>query len=351
MYFQFRSSILNLLILGVLGYGSVEVCLSPLWAQSDISIVDDRSVHVPDEYEVEEGDSLWLISQEFFNDPWLWPNLWALNPHITNPHWIYPGDLIRLKWHSTQVGASKSEEFNLQPIGYSANLQKIAQRVINKGLILEKDQSSLGQIIASPEPKSYLAQGDDVYLKIDQPDQIRLGQNLSIYRKGNMIYHPDTQEVVGQKILLMGTIEVTEKGLKDTFLKGRIIRSHQEIQRGDLLVQQTQTQIEINPIKNALNLNGVILDGLSELSEFGQHNVVFLNLGTKDGVMVGNRLSVVRRGDGIESLSKEMDDKMPLEPIGEILVIATQEKTATALITRARFELRRGDEVLMLRNY
>ena len=67
-------------------------------AQSEISIVDDRSVHVPDEYEVEDGDSLWLISQEFFNDPWLWPNLWALNPHITNPHWIYPGDIVRLKW-------------------------------------------------------------------------------------------------------------------------------------------------------------------------------------------------------------------------------------------------------------
>ena len=58
-------------------------------AQSaSIAIVDDRSVHVPYEYEVEDGDTLWLLSQEFFNDPWLWPNLWALNPHITNPHWI-----------------------------------------------------------------------------------------------------------------------------------------------------------------------------------------------------------------------------------------------------------------------
>ena len=24
-----------------------------------------------------------------------WPKLWALNPHVTNPHWIYPGTEIR----------------------------------------------------------------------------------------------------------------------------------------------------------------------------------------------------------------------------------------------------------------
>jgi hypothetical protein len=150
--FLYRSHLLYPIFFGIIGnailWNMPRVC-----AQSDISIVDDRSVHVPDEYEVEEGDSLWLISQEFFNDPWLWPNLWALNPHITNPHWIYPGDLIRLKWHPTQVGRDSSNEFNLQPIGYSANLQKVARRVINKGLILEKDQRHLGEIIASPETK------------------------------------------------------------------------------------------------------------------------------------------------------------------------------------------------------
>ena len=106
------------------------VLSSKVYAQSSsIAIVDDRSVHVPYEYEVEDGDTLWLISQEFFNDPWLWPNLWALNPHITNPHWIYPGDIIRLKWTEKAAAESQGEDFELEPVAYSTDLQNTADLV------------------------------------------------------------------------------------------------------------------------------------------------------------------------------------------------------------------------------
>ena len=33
----------------------------------------------------------------YFADPWCWPQLWAENPQVTNPHWIFPGDVLRLR--------------------------------------------------------------------------------------------------------------------------------------------------------------------------------------------------------------------------------------------------------------
>ena len=39
----------------------------------------------------------WDLCEEFFGEPWRWPTVWALNPHITNPHWIYPGNQLRLR--------------------------------------------------------------------------------------------------------------------------------------------------------------------------------------------------------------------------------------------------------------
>ncbi|HEY2734697.1 MAG TPA: LysM peptidoglycan-binding domain-containing protein, partial [Polyangiales bacterium] len=45
---------------------------------------------------VQEGDTLWDISDRYFGDPWHWPELWSYNPEITNPHWIYPLDQVRL---------------------------------------------------------------------------------------------------------------------------------------------------------------------------------------------------------------------------------------------------------------
>ena len=47
-------------------------------------------------YTIKKGDTLWEISSKFLKDPFLWPKLWQRNPYITNPHWIYPGQPIRL---------------------------------------------------------------------------------------------------------------------------------------------------------------------------------------------------------------------------------------------------------------
>ena len=47
-------------------------------------------------YIIERGDTLWDISSRFLESPWYWPQLWALNPYITNPHLIYPGEPIAL---------------------------------------------------------------------------------------------------------------------------------------------------------------------------------------------------------------------------------------------------------------
>ena len=43
-----------------------------------------------------KGDTLWSICEKYYGDPELWPKLWQINPFVTNPHLLKPGDTIKL---------------------------------------------------------------------------------------------------------------------------------------------------------------------------------------------------------------------------------------------------------------
>jgi len=46
---------------------------------------------------VVEGESLWNIAQKEYNDPYKWTRIAELNPTITNPDFIMPGQVLKLK--------------------------------------------------------------------------------------------------------------------------------------------------------------------------------------------------------------------------------------------------------------
>ena len=81
---------------------AVALCLSAGIAYIDVAQASPNTnppamkASAPHVYVVKRGDTLWNISGKFLSKPWRWPEIWASNKHVKNPHWIYPGDRLLL---------------------------------------------------------------------------------------------------------------------------------------------------------------------------------------------------------------------------------------------------------------
>jgi hypothetical protein len=88
----------------LLALAAVPLTWGVLAAQDTTQAVPAAMTQVPTSHTVSPGETLWSISQMYFADPLLWPEIYRLNTSvIEDPHWIYPGEVLILSPLATTV--------------------------------------------------------------------------------------------------------------------------------------------------------------------------------------------------------------------------------------------------------
>ena len=72
---------------------SEPIVVDPHWSryQAPMTYPEGTELHI-----IVRGDTLWDLSNQYLQNPFLWPQLWDANRYIENPHLIYPGDPVRI---------------------------------------------------------------------------------------------------------------------------------------------------------------------------------------------------------------------------------------------------------------
>ena len=107
------------------------------------AVNSDRALH----YTVKRGDTLWGIASMYLKDPWLWPEVWVINPQIVNPHLIYPGDPLALAY-----GADGRPQISLEQGGPVRTGPAPAHRGSSRDAIPTIPYSSISAFLSDARP-------------------------------------------------------------------------------------------------------------------------------------------------------------------------------------------------------
>jgi len=320
----------------------------------------------PKSYVVRRGDTLWGIANTFLRDPWLWPEIWYLNPDIHNPHRIYPGDTVRLALRgdgSTSLeivrGGAGGPAVRLEPMLRSTALEgpiatipysMIAAFLSRPGVLTGDEVRTAPYIVALRDQHQVAGSGHDLYVRNLEGET---GARYSVMHVDEPLRDPQSGRKLGYVAIYTGTAQLTRPG---HIAKVTLTDSARETLDGDVLVAEEKSPTsDFAPHAPAQAVDGRIIAVVDNVLLAGQYDVIAINRGTQDGIDRGTVLTIDLAGEnaadhcakinGVSSCWVPHRERLPDESSGTLLVFKTYAQMSYALILSDTVPVNVGDGV------
>ncbi|MBN2644942.1 MAG: LysM peptidoglycan-binding domain-containing protein [Desulfuromonadaceae bacterium] len=293
-------------------------------------------------YTIQKGDTLWGISERFITDPWYWPNLWANNPFIRNPHLIYPGQKVAIYDGRIELLAEYPPETIEEGLPEPVEEITFEAKGDLRTFISTSELQQCGRIVDTVDNRIMMTKDDQVFVQMSDADA-QVGKEYLIYRVGDMVKHPATGQKLGHQIIWLGTLQLA--GAHEQVYSGLITRAAKEITRGAILLPMEDDNHLITLKSAASTFNGTIVAASADKIAFGQHDIFYVDFGTSQGLEAGNMLTIVRPRKASELALQDRNLKLPDTLLGRALVVKAGPDTAAALVLKSSEPIYRGDLV------
>ena len=322
----------------------------------------------PKHYTVKRGDTLWGIASMYLRDPWLWPEVWVINPQIANPHLIYPGDTLALAYGADgrpQVSLEQAGAVRLDPRLRSTPLESsiptipytaIAAFLSRPAVMTEEQIRHAPYVLAFRDLHQIAGSGNEVYVRnLSASENAR----FAVMHVESPLVDPDDGKVVGYEGIYTATALVQRAGEP---AKALLIDPARETLQGDRLLpaEANDTPITFTPSPPKTQVSGQVIDVVGGVDLAGPFEVVVINRGRRHGLAPGSVLAVYQAGDLVPDLyrgGRQIGDtnaggrlfapkvKLPNERSGTLLVFKVYDRVSFGLIIGASDTIHTHDVV------
>lgn len=315
----------------------------------------------PKSYTVQRGDTLWGVSSKFLKDPWLWPEVWIINPQVQNPHLIYPGDTLALAYGANgqpQIRLTSGGAARLNPRLRSSPLDGAIPTIpyaaikafLSKPSVLTKDQiKQAPSVLAFREKHIIGGTSNDIYVRdLNAPE----GARYSVVHVGEQLKDPETGDLLGYEGIYTATASVTTSTNPQ---KAVLSDSARETLVGDkLIASDTETPLNFIISSPPANTQGRIINVVDGTDLIGQYQIVTINRGSRHGIVAGNVMAINQAGEfvtdrGDRSFASKVGFgkkvRLPEERAGTLLIFRTFDRLSYGIVMGASSEIHVADYV------
>lgn len=313
----------------------------------------------PLHYKVRKGDTLWGIANKFLKDPWFWPEVWDKNQKITNPHLIYPGDVLYIYQGKKQTQGQDTVTFNDRLIP-----QIRVERTGNIGQPISTLEPFLAwpRILDEATIKSapYIVDGQNFNLLLETGRNIYVknftGKKLerhAVFSVGKSMKDPETGQLLGYEVSYGSQAQIERPG---PVTIAKLLNMKREVRPGDRLFSidnhEHNLRAAIQTPRHKVRGTVMALYDASMVSGTGM--IITINRGKKHDYKLGYALGVYSPSRevldphaGIEKGYVSESDKIviPPERVATAVVYSVSDRFSYALITKSDQAVRNGYKI------
>jgi hypothetical protein len=208
------------------------------------------------------------------------------------------------------------------------------------GFVTSKPMPFWGTITGTKEMVVNLSQGEICFIQMMPGKEVKPGDRLAIGRFGDLVIHPVTKTTLGSHVMFPGELLVLET--KGSMATAKIEKSFRSINVGDMVLPPQQTIPVSLTIRSSKKIEGIVVLAAEREENITSDVVVFIDRGSQDGVIAGDRFSIYRFGYFPKEVLDRQKENLPLIKVGEAVAVTVQEEATTALVTHSSSSINVG---------